>query len=236
MDPEALDDLADRWRRARAAAARPLAPGDADGSDADGDEAQKRAFEYSLRLGRGFVKHHHTPLALSDLPELFRRLTMPCLQGSLRAIDGEAALVLERAGCAEGAPACDVHREAIAGLLLGLTGTVRHARHDSLRHGGERCVDVLYEDAESRLRFGAIPDSARGAIESVKRLVRAFDSSVELSFLGVSEGALFYRITRDAGGVGVQSLVERTLRRRLPSLVPVEISPRPVLAPDDPQH
>ena len=58
---------------------------------------------------------------------------------------GEPALKLERAGCpvaAHGAAACDYWREAISGLVLGMSGLL-HGRHASLGHKDPSCVDVF---------------------------------------------------------------------------------------------
>ena len=247
MERGQLVELGDRWRRARNAALRAVAPEGTRDEDllgaalsADEDEAEQRVFDHSLRLGRSFARYHGTEISIDALPEVLPCLDMPCLEGTFREAEEEPALFLTRAGCsvgtcaARGAAACDLHREAIAGLVLGLTGNVRHTRHESLGHGGGRCVDLFHEDPESPLRFGEIPDALRSKVESVRRLARAFDGETDVSFLGISEGALLYRISKseDPRAVGVQTLIERAIKSRLPGLVPVEISPRPVLGPE----
>ncbi len=248
---EALVDLADRWRRARDAALRPFAPADTEPAallataleslragqplESAADEAQRRAFDNSLRLGRGFARTYGVELTLEQLREVLPRLGVPCLHGAVREIEG--GFYLERSGCALGPlgpAACDFMREAIHGLVLGITGDLRHARHESRGHGGETCVDLLHADSASALRFGPIPEATREVLDGVTRVARMFDSASEITFLGVSENVLTYRIDRRAGpgDVSVRALVERTVRRKLPALSLQEISPRPVLDGD----
>lgn len=239
---EALVDLADRWRRARDAALRPFAPAEIDAAalpatalERAPDEAQRRVFDNSLRLGRGFARTYRAELTLQQLRDALPHLGVPCLHGEVREIDG--GFYLERSSCALGAlgaAGCDFMREAIHGLVLGITGELRHARHESRGHGGERCVDLFHADSESAPRFGPIPEATREVLEGVTRVARMFDSASEITFLGVAENVLTYRIDRRAGpgDVSVRALVERTVRRRLPTLSLQELSPRPVFDGD----
>lgn len=229
-----------RWRRARRAALTdPVAADGPDGEAASGgaadSTAQRRGFDNSLRLGEGF-RRTYAPLRLADLPFVLEQLapTAPCLDGVWTPLPDQDALLLERPGCAAAGqvPApCDWWREAIAGLVLGVTGDVRHDRHCSRGHGGERCVDVFYRDPQSPLRFGPIPDAMRADLDAVARSVAILDSACVVEFLGLSENVLYYRLpTAGGGGVRGQPLVERSVRRRFPHLSPCEVTPRPVLA------
>ncbi len=226
-----LAELAVRWRVARTAAIE--APGD--------ERAQQRcAFDNSLRLGRGFARFHRAEVDPQHLPEVLARLDAPCLQGSWSEVDDEAGYWLARSPCREKAAAgyCDHWRDAIDGLVLGLTGGVRHTRHQSAGHGGTGCLDVFYVDPESTLRYGAIPPELTDGLASIRKLVQQFKGGAEVKFLGVSEGELLYELhaprSEAACGGGSQTLqqiVERCLRKRFPTLTPRELSPRPVLDP-----
>lgn len=237
---EALADLADRWRRARESALRAFAPADtppqallATALARAPADAERRVFENSLRLGRGFSRTFRVELTLRDLREVLTSLGLPCLHGAVHEADG--ALFVERRGCVDesyGPAACDFLREAIAGLTLGITGGIRHARHESRGHGGASCIDFFHVDPESALRFGPIPPDARDALASVSRLARMFDSASEVTFLGVAEGVLSYRVDKRSGpsDVSVRALVEREVKRKLPALSLLEVSPRSVMA------
>lgn len=235
-------DLAERWRRARIAALAALLPATDGSRDSDelalltralavdAAETYRRVFDNSLRLGQSCARWFDHEPALGELPALLQALGSPCLQGQWQAMDGEPALSLSRAGC-EAAGACDYWREAIDGLVLGLTGGIRHARHESRGHGGNTCVDVVYVDPESALRFGSIPEPMREGLERVRGTARRFDSSVDVKFLGVSEGVLLYQIEKSGcrGELDIGPVVEKGLRNRFPDLALREISPRPVL-------
>jgi len=240
---EALADLAARWRFARRAALRGALPATAAAEEGDDGllaraigekhpEIERKVFDNSLKLGTGFSHFFDREVPLGELPSLLSRMGVPCLHGAWSEAQGGGARVLERGGCpAAGAEACGWWREAISGLTLGVTGGVLHARHQSVGSGGARCVDVFYLDPESPLRFGPIPDEMGEGLAEVSRVARAFDSTVNVEFLGVSEGVLFYQIHQPGcgGGVSVSSGVERGLRRKFPGLGLREVSPRPVL-------
>jgi hypothetical protein len=246
-----LHDLAGRWRRARRAALHAaLGPEAASAlaAPADGDPeaalvaaalaaapeaALRGVFDHSLRLGEGFRRFFRLDVPLPDLVKVLPHLEVPCLGATWTRVDDPAYLAT-RAGCGAAgwhARACDYWREAIAGLVLGMTGGIRLARHESRGHGGTRCIDALYVHPQSPLRFGPIPDDVREGLEAVRRTARAFDSTYDLEFLGISENVLHYQPSRPdgAGAVGLASLVERAVRRRFPWLAVCDASPRSVL-------
>jgi hypothetical protein len=233
-------DLADRWRCARRSAlakAVPEAPADdeellAAGLRANPEEVERRVFANGLALGESFARFRGRPLALAELPEALAGMDVPCLQGSYRSLEDGRAVSLSREGCPHAAAErCDYWREATFGLVYGATGGARLARHQSLGHGGPRCVDVFHEDPESPLRFEAIPVSLEPSLARASRLARAFDGSAEVRFLGLSEGVLVYRIERRgcAGSFDVRPVVERAVQRDHPDLTLFELSPRPVM-------
>lgn len=246
--PNPFHDLSARWRHARRAALRAQLPesgpeaGDDDllaaGLAANADDATKRVFDNSLRLGVGFTRAFDKELSLGELPAALSELEAPCLAGTWAPAEGdEPALTLARDGCPAaklGPAACEFWREAIDGLVLGITGGIRHARHESVGHGGARCFDVVYVRPESPLRFGAIPSEIRDALEEVRRTAATFDSTVRVDFMGISQETLYYQLTRAGcgGDLSISSVVERAVRRRLPDLKLREISPRPVLGTD----
>lgn len=236
-------DLRERWRRSRwAALAAVIEPVSRDEAEEhllaralahDHEQAYYRVFDNSLRLGQSLVRFYRTPITLDTLARELPSLGTPCLQGaSTRPSPDEPAFYVERRGC-DGASrlVCGYYREAIEGLVLGATGGLRHARHESRSASAERCLDVIYLDPESPLRFGPIPPEIEPALTSAKRQARAFTSSCELSFLGLSEGVLYYEIKRHGCGdeLSLAGLVERAVARKLAGVVCKEVSPRPVM-------
>lgn len=248
MAMEQMPQLGERWQRARAAAlTRAASPAETTSPADEIALARRTLFDNSLRLGASFSRYHATTLELDQLPAALEQLApvaAPCLDGAWSAVPGDApALRLERAGCPDcvgGPNACDDWREAIAGLVLGVTGgLVHHARHASQGHGAARCVDVFYVDPQSPLRFGPLPDAMREPLAAIARAVALFDSSFAVTFLGLSEHVLYYALAPTRGGRGgcgdsanglsAQPLVERRVRQRFPELSLFEVTPRTVL-------
>jgi hypothetical protein len=244
-------DLGRRWQRARRAARAAEVP-EPSCSPSDVDDAailiaapaaaaaaaQRGVFDNSRRLGDGFRRFHGAELTLAELPMVLAQLaaaSATCLRGTWTQAPDEDTLLLERTGCPAGAGgprSCDWWREAISGLVLGVTGGLRHARHCSVGHGADRCIDVFHVDPQSPRRYGPIPDDMRAQLAAVARSVAILDASCTVEFLGLSDDVLYYRLpTADCGGsVRGQPLVERSVRRRFPRVSLCEVTPRPVLA------
>ncbi len=247
-------ELSLRWRHARRAALRSVLPSSTseatddellrDALVADASTAQRAVFDNSLRLGRGWSHVEGTLATFADLVGSLPELGVPCAARDARApADGASAMLLEREPCetaALGAVACDFYREALSGLILGMTGGVLHSRHASGGRGGARCVDAVYVDPEWRDRYGGIPDDLRPHLEAATRALLMFDSRARIEFLGVAEGTLHYVVRGGAGALRVTATLERLLARRVPGLSLREVSPRAVfteetLAPHPPR-
>jgi hypothetical protein len=236
-------DLASRWRRARHAALCAVVP-DVDEVETEEDHlfrALERApedvlrlvFEHSQRLGEGFRRFYKLDLPITELAGFLPLLGVPCLAREWTRVADEHAYIAEHAGCAapsQHAHACDYWREAIEGLVLGMTGAVRHGRHASRGHGDPSCIDLLYIHPQSPLRFGPIPVELQAGLESIRRVAQAFDGSTKIRFLGLSEGVLHYQTQTlgEGGGVRVSTLVERGVARRFPGLATRDVTARPV--------
>lgn len=241
-------DLAERWRRARRSALRAVVAEDVadDVTDDDlavraleraADDALRAVFDVSRRLGLSFRAYYRVELPLADLVRLLPAIGAPCTSRDWSPISGDAAQRAERAPCgvwSQHPRACALWREAIDGLVAGLSGEVRFARHASRGAGDGRCVDVLHVHPRSPSRYGPIPEAMRDGLDAIARTARALDGALDVELLGMSEGVLYYRAQR-AGGVGageVSTSIEPAVRRRFPDLVIREVSPRPVLTPD----
>jgi hypothetical protein len=236
-------DLASRWRRARCAALRAAAPDLgahqpeedllSSALDLAPDEVLRLVFEHSKQLGEGFRRFYKLDLPLTELAAFLPLLGTECLARPWTRAAGEPAYVAEHEGCAAPSQhprACDYWREAIEGLVLGMTGAVRHGRHTSRGHGAPTCVDVLYVHPQSPLRFGPIPEDLRSGLESVRRVAHAFDGATEIEFLGLSEGVLHYqsRALGGTGGIRINTVIEQGVARRFPGLATREVSARAV--------
>lgn len=237
-----VSELARRWQLARCAATRaavPELPADVDhdtlitlGLERAPDEVLRRVFDVSRQLGAGFRAYHRLDLPLSDLCEVLPRLGAPCVVRRWSRLADESACRGERGACSDVAlhpRACAFWREAIDGLVLGMTSAILFARHASRGAGDDRCVDVLYVHPQSPSRFGAIPDDVRDQLERIRRTACALDPSLVVTFLGISERVLYYRAERSGDAGRASSAIEPAVRRRFPHLTLREVSPRPVL-------
>jgi len=240
VDEQTLAQLATRFRHARRAALRYILEGTS-GEESEGEllsrawaespeSVERRVFDNALALGRRFASYYGDRWLLSDLPRVLPALGTPCADGVFSAPRGDPALLLLREPCRDAGIGCAYFREAIAGLVLGASGRTLLSRQSSQASGGERCVDVFHDDPQSPHAYGAIPDDLAEHLRSVQRQVKAFDSSAELTFLGINEGVLLYRLTRRGDGeMSLVGTIERGVHRRFPDVVLREISPRPVM-------
>lgn len=244
MTSGALEELGQRWARARRAALRAVA-GQVDGEadrqltlrafEVDALEASRKTFDNSLVLGQQF-RRRQGPVPFAALGATLASLSSECLRGAWKAHAREPAWVLERTPCSGCASVCDAWREALDGLVLGLSGEGRATRHRSGGHGDATCVDVIYLDPESPLRFGFIPDAMREGLDAVSRFLNGLKGT-RVRFLGVSEGVLAYELDVDGcgGTEAVTALLTRAVAARWPDLRVRDVSPRsPFERPESP--
>lgn len=243
MTPNVTKDLADRWRLARLAALRSVvkctdtpreeAPLIALALARDADSTLRAVYDNSRKLGLGFRSYYAVDLPLRDIAAQLPQLGTPCHIVAWEPVDEPPHYRSERAGCRVGAlhpGACAYFREATDGLVMGLSSSVHFARYESLGSGGRRCVDALFVQPTSALRFGVTPDELKAPLEQVLRTARALDSSARLEFLGVAEGVLYYtlEVATIPGRVHPGSAIRQALRRRCPSLELRDVTPRSI--------
>jgi hypothetical protein len=246
-EPDArAPELDRRWRLARAAAlGGVLGPGVDPFADeawaielamsAARDAVLRRTYDHGLRLGRGFVRFHGGPVPGTSLGALLGGLTSPCLRGTWTLAETGDALLLARPACpGVTANTCDYWREAVAGLVHGLTEGLGHVRHASAAGGAENCLDVVHGAPEGRWRFAAIEPALAEALVAAQAALRLLAPDVNVRFLGVLEGVVQYE--RQGEGCGTepgadsdQESFERVLGRFAPGMRFQDVSPRAVL-------
>lgn len=255
IDPRSAD-LNHRWRAARraaivgvtgAVAAEDAAPDAAPESpwvlalalSAGREGLLRQVYDNGLRLGRSFARFHGGPVPADALGALLAGLDGPCLRGRLcrdPALGG--AQVLDRPPCAVvETGTCDYWREAIAGLVHGLTDGLHFARHDSAGRGGRRCRDVVSAQADGPGRLAALDDEESAALAAATVALRLLAPGVTLHFEGRLEDAIAYRRAGDGCGPAAPTLegqgapIDEVLGRFLPGRTFKDTSPRAVLAP-----
>lgn len=240
---DVITDLAARWRRARCSALsevlnrrsnqEPEAALLASALDEAPEQALRAAFDNSLTLGQGFRRCYSADLTLPDLVRILPELGSPCVGAQWAHRPDTAAYFSERPPCVVGSEhprACDYWREAVQGLVLGLTSGVHHARHESIGHGGTRCIDVLYVHSQNPARFAPIPEEVSAGLAALCRTARLFDSSIEIEFLGIEENVLHYTVRSNAekNALDLTRIIQRGVRKRFPWLGARDVSPRAV--------
>lgn len=153
---QTISELAVHWRLARRAAVeRVVGPGLDDTPEEEGlrlaaevDEAElhRRLFESGVKVGTAARRTLGRPLHSEELPELLARLGVPCLEaGTWSTLPGEPGWRFTRKPCCGGDACqvrCDAWREAIDGLVVGLTGTLRYQPKPGR---DEPCVSTVKE-------------------------------------------------------------------------------------------
>lgn len=181
----------------------------------------RSVFDNSLRLGVGYTKFYKRELVLREIPQVLCSMGVHCFFGAWEEPEEGRFCKLERKGCGKSAskPVCIFYSEAVEGLVLGLTTGVLHARHRSVGAGDAGCVDVFYLDSRAAIRYGEIPLDVHSELEGIRRTAKAFDSSIEVDFVGVSEGVLYYEVHRGfESNVSVNTMIERAVKRKFPLL------------------
>jgi len=142
----------------------------------------------------------------------------------------------ERYACAEGLTQsfhCEYWKDALEGLLSGLSGSLYLSRHENGRNDARQCLDWIYPTRESPLKFGPLPDDLKALVTVIsERFERA---KVVLRVWGLSEGNLYYQM--DSALTGFcgpgKRLFEGDFKKAVAVLYPqlgyVDVTPRAVL-------
>lgn len=240
-DPR-TSDLDRRWRLARAAALSGVVGPGVDpledepwaislAMSAASEATLRLVYDNGRRLGLGFARFHGGPVASKDLRALLGGLTSPCLRGAWAAEPNDA-LCLRRAKCADAERGtCDFWREALSGLIHGLTEDLIHVRHASPAGGGD-CLDVVHGDPEGPWRFAALDADLASRLEAAQVTLRVLAPGVRVVFKGALEGVVQYE--RLGEGCGPEAMPDAAtfdaiLERFAPGTGFRDISPRAVL-------
>jgi len=167
------------------------------------EDLLKTVFLHTRQLGLSVVRHLGLMWEMNDVVDILQKSHLGCLSGVWS--DATHAKVLTRQGCGPGrqyqARYCDYMREAIDGLVMGVCETERFARHKSVGHGDTACVDVIFDDAQypgqKNNKWGPIPDNMQTTLNDIQS--RFLKRSLSLSFLGLSEGILYYELKAQSG-------------------------------------
>jgi hypothetical protein len=221
-------ELRRRWALARRAAlltavGREVAPTDGEEQilaaipEARRDAALRAAFDNSRKLALSLVRYLGVTWEVSDFADALADAG-PCLEGEWSA-PSAGVRVLSRRGCASkdacGSAACDFWREAIDGFTAGAGVSERFARHASVGHRDDACVDVWFDDGPdgraASPRWAPVPEALASRLAGVVQEAAAAHTALEL--LGVAEGVVYCRLGATGGGAACGSATQIWLRR-----------------------
>lgn len=207
-----IQDLRERWLRAREAAFRAVSAQNkpeneflselSQFTEESFDELLKSVFLNSRNLGRGYQKANGLTWEKSDFTEFAKDLGSPCLVGNWE--QKTSAHVLRRSGCPGGKSAgqryCQYWREAIDGFAIGISDDVGFVRNSSISVGDESCVDVFFDEESSPTdaiwtnanKWGPLPEDIRSDLDLIQQ--KFSEMKVDLKFLGLSEKNLSYKL------------------------------------------
>lgn len=199
----------------------------------------KQLFLNSRNLGQSYQKNFGLMWEQEDFINHLSQLGSPCFSGAWER--RASASVLIRSGCSQGRElgtrVCQYWREAADGLVIGLSEGDRFVRHCSVESGDATCVDVIYQDEatpsdaiwESENRWGPLPQELNSTLKIIEE---NFDKlKVDLSFLGISEKNLFYKLeprenlTCGSSGTIFRTLLQEKVKKVMPDLHLRDASP-----------
>lgn len=246
---KSLTDLRDRWQRARQSALdKSLSAQVSEAmffsklseiSDEQFEELLKLVFLNSRNLGKSYQKSLQVVWEASDFVEHLQKLGSPCFQGTWQTKQNSVSLA--RAGCAGGQAAgsrfCQYWREALDGLVMGISDHERYMRHSSIGSGDHLCVDVIYQDEEisasviwdNQMRWGPLPEPIQPELQKIKE--KFLNMKIDLSFLGISEMNLYYKmeskenLTCGTSGTLFRGMLEKAVQKKFPQYVLKDASP-----------
>jgi hypothetical protein len=128
---------------------------------------------------------------------------------------------------------------------MGICENERYARSHCLSVGDQICEDVFYSDLPSHnsttsvsywkspYRWGAIPENMKSALDEIEAKFKSL--KVQLSFLGVLENQLFYKLeagevnTCGASGPLFKELLFKSIKKQFPNIQLKDASPVAVI-------
>ncbi|MGZ3773860.1 MAG: hypothetical protein ACXVCY_03135 [Pseudobdellovibrionaceae bacterium] len=203
------------------------------------EEVLKQTFLNSRKLGQSYQKKFSCSWEQSDFILYLERLAGHCFHGTWEKKNNSSTLI--RKGCHPGKQYgprfCQYWREAADGLIIGLSDQERFARHACVETADELCIDVVYSDEviptdkiwENPLRWGPLPQSMTQELGEIENRFR--EMKVHLSFLGLSEKNLFYKlepkenITCGTSGVLYRNRLQELIKKSFPDLTLKDASP-----------
>ena len=235
-----IRELKDRWLRAREASFNKIFSkkkseneflAELDGIEADQfEEFLKSVFLNSRNLGVSYQKSKNLTWEKSDFTDFAKELGSPCLVGTWEK--KTSAHVLSRSGCSGGKSVglryCQYWREAIDGLVVGISDEVGFVRSCAVSIGEDSCVDVFFDEESQPTdaiwnnpnKWGVLPEDIKADLDFIQ--LKFGEMKIDLKFLGLSERNLLYKLepkenlTCGSAGNVYRNYLEKLVKEKLP--------------------
>ncbi len=203
------------------------------------EELLKAIFINSRLLGLSYQKAKSLTWEKSDFTAFADKLGSPCLAGVWE--QKPSAHVLSREGCGSGKKSgrryCQYWREAIDGLVVGISDEVGFVRNSSIAVDDEKCIDVFFDEESSPTdaiwsnsnKWGALPASIKSDLEGIQQKFE--EMKIDLKFLGISEKNLLYKLepkenlTCGSAGTMYRTHLEKLVKEKFPLFSLKDASP-----------
>lgn len=200
------------------------------------EKVLRGVFDNSRKLGLSLVKFLGISLELQDIKDILMRSSIPCAIGTWES--RPHAQVLKRQGCSSAQKAgpfyCNYWREAFDGFTMGVGEQERYARHKSIPHGDDECLDIYFIDnpKEKDNKWGRVPDHMLSQLSEIQE---QFEKNMQTKLIleGLSEGVLYFKLEslnkdNPVCGTGAKLLHESLIKKvksKFPGLSLMDTSP-----------
>lgn len=166
------------------------------------EDLLKVIFLNSRNLGLSYQKAKNLSWERIEFINYAKSLGSPCLNGEWE--QRSTASVLTRKGCKEGIQLghryCQYWREAIDGLVIGLSEDIGFVRNNTVTIEDDLCVDIFYDDESiptdaiwnNSNKWGQLPPAIQSDLATIEQKFN--EMKVDLKFLGLSEKTLYYKL------------------------------------------
>lgn len=245
-----LTELKDRWLLARLSAIRSVSTLQSEEefffeinslTEEKYDGLLKKIFLNSRKLGNGYQKNYNLVWERSDFVKHISSLGSSCLAGDWTVKTNADSL--KRPGCQDGrkygAKVCQYWREAIDGLVLGLSDDVGYVRYSSIATTKDEnfCEDIFYQEEkhltdaiwDNKNKWGPLPESITTELSEIEKKFQSY--KINLKFLGLAEQQLYYKLepqenlTCGTAGTLYRSRLEKIIGKKFPTIRLKDASP-----------
>lgn len=163
------------------------------------------ALSISSRVGRKFT--------LAEVVLCFQKSEIACFQGRWRSENSFLSRFLFRGHCPDVPElfCCEYWKSAARGFVAGLNDEVKFARHRSIGHQNNECLDYLYMNPPLEREWGVVPAHLRNALVPFSEELR--EQQIVLTLKGFSENILAFSLQGEKKFLssGVRKKVEKDL-------------------------